>query len=339
MSDELFMRRALDLAKLGIGMVSPNPMVGCVIVCDGKIIGEGYHQKYGESHAEVNAIASVSDQNMLEKSTAYVTLEPCSHFGKTPPCADLIIEKKIRKVVVCNQDPNPLVAGKGLQKIKEAGIAVEVGLMESEGLELNKRFFTYHEKKRPYVILKWAQTADGFIARENFDSKWISNAQSRQLVHKWRAEEAAIMVGTNTAKYDNPELTVRDWVGKNPVRVVIDRKLALNSALKLFDGLVPTLVFTEKEHQSSENIEYIHTNRISASSILEALYERRIQSVLIEGGAALINVFIKENFWDEARVFTSQKTFDIGISAPTISNIPDLEEDVAGDKLQIFKNK
>jgi diaminohydroxyphosphoribosylaminopyrimidine deaminase/5-amino-6-(5-phosphoribosylamino)uracil reductase len=338
MIDELFMQRALELAILGIGNVSPNPMVGCVIVHDGKIIGEGYHQKYGGPHAEVNAIASVDDQDLLCESTAYVTLEPCAHHGKTPPCADLLIEKKLKKVVVCNVDPNPLVLGKGFAKMQEAGIAVVVGVLEKEGRELNKRFFTFHEQKRPYIILKWAQTTDGFVARENFDSKWISNSHSRQLVHKWRAEEASIMVGTNTAKYDNPSLTVRDWAGNDPIRIVLDRNLSLDVDLNLFDGTVPTLVFTEKEKQSKQNLEYNTVDELSPKLILEVLYQRKILSVLIEGGPELLKTFLKENFWDEARVFTTEMTFEKGISAPIIDVNPSIEESISGDRLQIFIN-
>ena len=201
------MQRALELARLGLGNVSPNPMVGCVIVKDGKIIGEGHHEQYGGPHAEVNAVQAVKDQSLLPQSTAYVTLEPCSHFGKTPPCADLLVRHQVKRVVICNEDPNPLVAGQGIERLRNAGIEVEIGLLREEGRVLNRRFFTAFEKKRPYVILKWAQTTDGFVARENYDSKWISNTYSRQLVHKWRAEEDAILVGTNTARYDNPSLT------------------------------------------------------------------------------------------------------------------------------------
>lgn len=338
MTDEQFMRRAFELARLGAGHSSPNPMVGCVIVHENQIIGEGYHHEYGQAHAEVNAIESVKEYSLLPKSTVYVTLEPCSYFGNTPPCADLLIKKEVKKVIICNRDPNPLVAGRGMKKLMDAGINIESGLLSEEGRELNRRFFTFHEKKRPYVLLKWAQTSDRFIARENFDSKWISNQYSRQLVHKWRAEEQAIMVGTNTAKYDNPSLNVRDWKGKNPVRIVIDRDLTLDEKLKLFDGSIETLIFTEKEKASIENVTYIKLDNISPKSILEVLYERNIVSVLIEGGATLINAFIKENFWDEARVFTSENKFFTGIIAPTINQISAKEENIEGDILQTFIN-
>jgi diaminohydroxyphosphoribosylaminopyrimidine deaminase/5-amino-6-(5-phosphoribosylamino)uracil reductase len=222
------MSRALELARLGFGKVSPNPMVGCIIVCEGKIIGEGFHQQYGGPHAEVNAIHSVKDKTLLKQSTVYVTLEPCAHYGKTPPCAKLLVEHLVKKVIISNVDPNPLVSGKGIEILRSAGIEVETGLLEQEGLELNKRFFKSIRENAPYIILKWAQTADGFIARDDFDSKWISNKISRKLVHKWRSEEDAILVGKNTAKYDNPTLNVRDWVGKDPLRIVIDHELVLD---------------------------------------------------------------------------------------------------------------
>ncbi len=233
--DELFMQRAIELAQLGIGAVSPNPRVGCLVVHDNKIIGEGWHQKFGEAHAEVNAINSVKDLSLLKESTIYVNLEPCSHEGKTPPCSDLLIKHQVKKVVIANTDTNPLVAGRGVEKLKKAGIAIMTGVLEKEGRELNRRFFTFMEKKRPYIILKWAQTSDGFIAQKNFESKWITNELSRQLVHRWRSEEDAVLVGTRTASHDNPSLTVRDWSGRNPTRIVIDRFLRLNDKLQLFD--------------------------------------------------------------------------------------------------------
>lgn len=338
MNDQRFMRRAFELALMGIGNTSPNPMVGCVIVRNEKIIGEGYHKKYGEAHAEVNAIADVKDQNLLTESTAYVSLEPCSFIGNTPACSDLLINKKIKKVVICTNDPHPKVSGNGVNKMKAAGIEVVQGILKGEGRALNRRFFQFHENKRPFVILKWAQTADGFVARENYDSKWISNQYSRQLVHKWRTEEDAIMVGTNTAKYDDPALTARDWKGRNPTRIVIDRKLSLDSGLKLFDGSVTTLVITEEEKESRPNVEFVTLDQISPSQILDKLYEREIQSVLIEGGSAILKSFIDANLWDEARVFTSDKEFGEGIAAPALNKKATSEENVAGDKLEIFTN-
>ncbi|WP_374987989.1 bifunctional diaminohydroxyphosphoribosylaminopyrimidine deaminase/5-amino-6-(5-phosphoribosylamino)uracil reductase RibD [Marinoscillum sp. MHG1-6] len=339
MTDQLFMQRALELAQLGVGSVAPNPMVGCVIVYEGKIIGEGYHELFGGPHAEVNAVNSVKDVELLSESTVYVTLEPCSHFGKTPPCADLLVEKKVKKVIICNDDPNPQVAGRGIRKLRDAGIAVEVGLLADKGLEINKRFFTFQRLHRPYVVLKWAQTRDGFVARENFDSKWISNAQSRQLVHKWRSEESSIMVGTNTAIYDNPSLTVRDWQGKNPVRVVIDRELKLRDDSNLFDGEVQTLVLTLKERESTEKVKYITLKNLEPESILEVLYNQKLLSVLIEGGSALLQSFIKVNLWDEARVFTSETKFERGIAAPVLNDEPFEEQKIGSDQLTCYQNK
>ncbi|WP_159582809.1 bifunctional diaminohydroxyphosphoribosylaminopyrimidine deaminase/5-amino-6-(5-phosphoribosylamino)uracil reductase RibD [Marinoscillum sp. 108] len=338
MSDQQWMQRALELARLGLGNVSPNPMVGCVIVKDDKIIGEGYHEQYGGPHAEVNAVQAVKDQSLLAQSTAYVTLEPCSHFGKTPPCADLLVRHQVKRVVICNEDPNPLVAGQGIERLRNAGIEVEIGLLREEGRVLNRRFFTAFEKKRPYVILKWAQTADGFVARENYDSKWISNTYSRQLVHKWRAEEDAILVGTNTARYDNPSLTTRDWKGKNPVRFFIDRTLLLNKGMHLMDGTVPTYCFTEGEGENRQNLTFIQQEQIAPEAILASISELKIQSLIMEGGSGLLNSFIERGLWDEARVFIAPHTFGKGIAAPHISGELLSAEDVLGDRLLIYKN-
>lgn len=336
MSDQHWMQRALELAQLGMGNVSPNPMVGCVIVHENQIIGEGYHMVYGGPHAEVNAVESVENKDLLAESTAYVTLEPCSHFGKTPPCADLLIKHRLNRVVICNGDPNPLVAGRGITRMKDSGIAVEEGLLEDQGLFLNRRFFTLFTKNRPYVILKWAQTADGFVARENFDSKWISNAYSRQLVHKWRSEEAAILVGKNTALYDNPALTTRDWHGKNPVRVVIDRNLELPADSDLFDGNVKTICFTGKQADSISNLQYIQLDEITPRRILEELGKLSISSLIVEGGAATLNSFIDANLWDEARVFISDQQFGKGIKSPQIQITPTETRSIQNDKLLTY---
>lgn len=314
------MLRALELAKLGAGYVAPNPLVGCVIVHNEKIIGEGWHKEYGQAHAEVNAIESVSDKTLLKDSALYVNLEPCSHFGKTPPCADLLIKHNIKKVVIANTDPNPLVNGGGLKKLKDAGIEIIVGVLEQEGRDLNKRFFTFIEKKRPYIILKWAQTVDGFIARKNFDSKWISHESSRQLVHKWRSEEAAILVGTRTAQHDDPELTVRDWSGKNPARIVFDRFLRLSEKLKVFDKKQPTLCYNVLKHIEHPNLTFIRVSENDfLHDVLHDLMQRKIQSLIIEGGGETLKLFLSAGLWDEARVFTSDKTFDGGIEAPVIN--------------------
>jgi len=333
---EIFMQRAIELAQLGIGNVSPNPMVGCVIVHADKIIGEGYHEKYGEGHAEVNAINSVKDKSLLKKATVYVTLEPCSHFGKTPPCADLLVSHQVGKVVIANLDPNPLVSGNGVRKLQEAGIDVAVDVLSESALKVNRRFFTMMNEKRPFIILKWAETNDGYIARKDFSSKWISNANSRQLVHKWRAEEDSIMVGTNTAKHDNPSLTVRDWVGSDPLRIVLDRQLVLPEELKLFADGRSTICFNLRENKKVENVEFIKLNedRILLE-MMDVLFERKIQSVIIEGGRQLIQGFIDEGLWDEARIFIGRSHFKEGIEAPDLKGQLQEEINVQGDTLLI----
>lgn len=317
--DELFMQRALDLAAIGRGNVSPNPMVGCVIVHDDKIIGEGFHQKYGGPHAEVHAINAVADQSLLREATVYVTLEPCAHWGKTPPCANLLVEKGVKRVVIAAFDTNPLVGGKGIQILNDAGIEVESGLLEKAARSQNKRFLTQIEKGRPYVILKWAQTADGFVARSDYSSKWISNVSSRQLVHKWRAEEDAIIVGKNTAQYDNPALNVREWVGKDPVRVVIDSNLQLPKSIKLFDQTIPTICLNTIKSEVDGIVTYIKLpSKFGIESVLAELHQRNIQSLIVEGGTFLLKKFIEAELWDEARVFTSPVKFGAGIAAPTL---------------------
>lgn len=336
MDREDYMRRALELAENGTGKVSPNPKVGCVIVHEGQIIGEGWHQQYGGPHAEVNAVNSVKNPALLSESTVYVTLEPCAHWGKTPPCANLLVEKKVKKVVIAAKDSNPLVGGKGIEILKKAGIAVEEGVLEKEARWQNRRFFTQIEKKRPYVILKWAQTQDRFIARTNYDSKWISNSQSRQLVHRWRAEEDAIMVGKNTAQYDNPKLDVRDWVGKNPLRIVIDSRLELSQDLNLFDGKIPTWVFNSVLEKKEENLEWIKLDDISPNSILESLQSHRIQSLIVEGGSQVLNQLIQSGLWDECRVFTSTTQFEEGIPAPILNQNPSETLFIGTDRLDIY---
>jgi diaminohydroxyphosphoribosylaminopyrimidine deaminase / 5-amino-6-(5-phosphoribosylamino)uracil reductase len=335
--DELFMQRALELAQLGIGQVSPNPRVGCVVVYDNKIIGEGWHQKFGEAHAEVNAINSVKDQSLLKESTVYVNLEPCSHFGKTPPCVDLLIKYHVKKVVIGNLDSNPLVQGQGIKKLKDAGIETLTGVLEKEGYELNRRFFTFIEKQRPYIILKWAQTADGFIAQKNFESKWISNEFSRQLVHRWRSEEDAVLVGTRTASHDNPSLTVRDWTGRNPTRIVIDRFLRLNSHLQLFDKKEKTICYNVLKHEEHKNLSLVRIDENNfLQEVVHDLFKKNIQSLIIEGGAQTLQLFIEANLWDEARVFTSSRTFGEGIKAPIIQGRLQAEQNIESDRLEIF---
>ena len=336
-TEEFFMRRALELARLGMGYVSPNPLVGCVIVHDNKIIGEGWHKKYGEAHAEVNAVQSMEDKSLLPECVVYVSLEPCSHTGKTPPCADMLITHNVKKVVIANSDPNPLVAGGGIKKLRAAGIEVVTDVLAAEGRYLNRRFFTSMQRHRPYVILKWAQTADGFIARENYDSKWISNEYSRRLVHKWRAEEDAVLVGTNTAHYDDPQLNVRDWTGRNPVRVVIDRSLKLEATCKLFDGTQETICYNLKKDEVHETLTFVRLSEpFTVEDVLQDLHRRRIQSILVEGGTQLLNSFINGNLWDEARVFLSACTFTQGIQAPDVAGNLISQESVMNDRLQIY---
>lgn len=335
------MQRALELAQLAQGDVSPNPMVGCVIVHNGKIIGEGWHQHYGEPHAEVNAINSVKDKLLLPESTVFVTLEPCSHFGKTPPCADLLIKHQVKNVVVCNQDPFPLVAGRGIEKLRQAGIEVSVGMLNEKGRELNKRFFTAVEQKRPYIILKWAETADGFIAGENFQPLKISNDLSQTLSHKWRSEEDAIMVGTHTALYDNPKLNVRMWTGRNPIRVVIDKQLRLPVMHHLLDNKQKTIIYNEKINKIEKLTTYVgvEKNTDYPTFILHDLINHSIQSVIIEGGTILLNAFIEKGFFDEIRVFKSKKRIVNGIAAPKIPNQCFLMErqNLDGDELSWYQ--
>ena len=335
-----YMQRALDLAAQGLGRVSPNPLVGCVIVYQDRIVGEGWHQQYGGPHAEVHAIDSVVDKELLPDCTLYVNLEPCSHHGKTPPCADLLIASGIKKVIIANQDPNPLVAGEGIVKMRKHGIEVSSGILEEAGHFLNRRFFTFHNQKRPYIILKWAQTADGYTARENFDSKWISNEYSRQLVHQYRASEDAIMVGRATAQHDNPALTTRQWQGKNPLRIVLDPELVLDKELKLFDGSVKTLCYNAIKNETGGQTELIQVSKINfLQNVLEDLYQRQVQSVLVEGGAKLLTSFLEQGIWDEARVFTAQVKFGSGIKAPTLSTSFQEKRMISGDQLLTYYNR
>ncbi|MFN3839084.1 MAG: bifunctional diaminohydroxyphosphoribosylaminopyrimidine deaminase/5-amino-6-(5-phosphoribosylamino)uracil reductase RibD [Cyclobacteriaceae bacterium] len=336
--DEQFMRRAQELALMGIGHVSPNPLVGCLVVHNKRILGEGWHKRFGEAHAEVNALNAVAGRSLLKESTVYVNLEPCAHFGKTPPCADLLIKHNVRRVVISNVDPNPLVDGGGIRKLREAGIEVVSGILEQEGRVLNKRFFTAMEKHRPYLILKWAQTADGFIAKENYSSKWISNEHSRKLVHKWRSEEDAVLVGTKTVFHDNPKLNVREWSGRNPTRIVIDRFLKLSTKLQVFDRLQPTLVYNVLKHEEHDNLVLVRIDEQNFLNDLVAdLNKRNIQSVLVEGGAHTLQYFIDAGLWDEARVFISGHTFGRGIRSPQFHGKLISCEPVLSDTLTIYK--
>ncbi|WP_152287589.1 bifunctional diaminohydroxyphosphoribosylaminopyrimidine deaminase/5-amino-6-(5-phosphoribosylamino)uracil reductase RibD [Flavicella marina] len=326
--EEQFMARCIELAQNGIGTARPNPSVGCVVVYENKIIGEGFTSPYGGSHAEVNAIASVRDKTLLSKSTLYVTLEPCAHFGKTPPCADLIVKHKIPNVVIGCIDTHSVVAGKGVERLIENGCHVKVGVLENECLEQHKRFFTVQNKKRPYVILKWAQTKNGFIAPDQKEVNrpvWISNVYAQQLVHKWRSEEHAILVGTNTAIADNPKLNVRSWGGVPPVRVVLDRTLRISKENSLYDLSQKTIfvvdVNTEFEASAEKQLffESIDFSGNVVEQICEVLMRHHIQSIIIEGGTQTLNAFINSGIWDEARVFVGDVSFVNGVEAPVIS--------------------
>ena len=328
---ERYMRRCLEIGKLALGTARPNPNVGCVIVHDQSIIAEGYTSPFGGAHAEVNAIDSIGDFSLLNNSTLYVSLEPCSHYGKTPPCANRIIEAGIKHVVVGCMDPNPEVSGQGIALLRNAGCQVETGVLEDECREHHRRFLTFHEARRPYIILKWAESKDGFLApaeRDKIEPVWISNTNSRQLVHKWRAEEQAILVGYNTVKQDNPSLTVRDWTGDNPKKVVIDRYGTLVKDYDVFKG-DPPLIITEKDIDFSKGI---------ASQIVTFLYHQNINSIIIEGGTKTLNAFLFENIWDEARVFSGQLELTNGIKAPLIENRPFIKQKIGTDVLKIYKN-
>ena len=322
---ETYMQRCIDLASKGRAHVAPNPMVGCVIVYDNKIIGESYHKQFGEAHAEVNAINAVSDKKILKKATLYVNLEPCSHYGKTPPCSDLIARMGIPNVYIGCQDSFSEVSGKGIERLRVAGINVHVGILEKESRELNKSFFTYHEKKRPYIILKWAQTLDGYIdiirkPKDPIGINWITHPNLKMPVHKWRAEEDAIMVGGMTALNDNPHLGTREWYGENPLRILVNKDMNLPRDLQIFDESIPTIVFTQNPKVDRPNLRCIYTdfNGDWPKQIMDNLYSKEIQTVIIEGGQMLLNSFIEIGLWDEARVLVGDKSFGNGLKAPKI---------------------
>ena len=351
--DEIYIHRCIELAKKGDGLVAPNPMVGAVLVHDDTIIGEGWHEQYGQPHAEVNCINFVKDEHkeLISSATLYVSLEPCNHFGKTPPCSDLIIKKKIRKVVIGCRDPFKEVSGKGIEKLKAAGVEVVVDVLKTECEELNKRFFTVHTKHRLYIILKWAQTGDGKIAppppeggilADDNNRLLISNEYTNQLVHKWRSEEAAILVGTNTALMDDPQLTNRHWNGKQPVRLVIDKELQLPTHLKLFNADAKTIVFNYQKHseigqpqyyQLKEGVDFIE-------QMITALQNMHIQSVLVEGGAKLLQSFIDIGLWDEARVIENEQLIIVnGLNAPALTQHQLMNEmKLKNDSIKFYKN-
>lgn len=345
MSSVHYIQRCLDLARLGAGLVAPNPMVGAVLVHEDRIIGEGWHQQYGKAHAEVNCLASVKeeDRKLITQSALYVSLEPCVHFGKTPPCTDLIIQHKIPKVVVGCRDPFKEVDGKGIEKLKAAGVEVVMSdtQTEHECKKLNKRFFTFHTQQRPYIILKWAQTANGKISSENNERLLISNEYTNRLAHQWRSEEAAILVGTNTALLDNPELTTRLWPGPSPIRLVIDMNLRLPGSLKVFSGEVKTVVFNSVKQEESRNLIYykLDKDKDIVAQLMRALYQLKIQSVLVEGGVKLLQSFIDTGIWDEVRVISNmQLTSGNGLAAPLLPVAVKAGEQILfTDKIEIYK--
>src|ERR1035437_4711778 len=360
---KLYMQRCLQLAKLAAGNVAPNPMVGAVLVYNEKIVGEGYHKKFGEAHAEVNCINNVKDEdrNFIKKSTLYVSLEPCSHFGKTPPCTDLIIKNKIPKVVIGCKDVYTEVDGKGIKKLQDAGIEVITGVLEKECVELNKRFFTFHQQQRPYIILKWAESANVKISSpptplhkwreellpqpspqvgsELYARTFISNEFTNRLVHKWRSEEAAILIGTNTALQDDPSLTTRLWHGNNPVRLVIDINLRLPSNLKLFNKETKTIIFNKQKHEEDGNLIFYKIKEEGLlTQMMKAIYELQIQSVLVEGGAILLQSFIDAGLWDEARIIRNEELIIInGINSPELKNaLLQKQENYFSDTISYF---
>lgn len=341
---EIYMHRCLQLAAEGLGYAVPNPVVGAVVVAGDRIAGEGYHARYGQAHAEVNAMRNL-DETVLKESTLYVSLEPCNHFGKTPPCVDLILAKKIPRVVIGCTDPFPAVSGKGIARLRANNVEVITGICEAECREINKRFFTFTEKKRPYIVLKFAQTADGFIGRKDpKEPARISSDFSQRMVHRWRSQEAGIMVGTNTAVLDNPQLNNRFWSGSSPVRITIDRNYKIPLTHHLMNGEQPTLIFTQTNPGTYiDNTEFIeaplyHPNHLP--QLLQILYEKNIQSVLVEGGARLLQQFIDNNLWDEARIITSPKVWNEGIKAPQINGHFTLakEEYFDYDRVTYFNN-
>lgn len=339
------MYRCVQLAQQGAGYTAPNPMVGAVLVYNRKIIGEGYHRQYGGPHAEVNCINSVKpeDQDNISQSVLYVSLEPCSHYGKTPPCTDLIIANKIPEVVIGCRDPNVDVSGKGIEKLKAAGVKVVYGIIEKECREINKRFFTFYTQHRPYIILKWAETADHKIAGEGPHRLMISNEETKRQVHKWRSEESSILIGTNTALLDNPELTTRHWPGPSPVRLVIDLDLKLPSSLKIFNDKQRTVIFNTVKHEETGNLRYYQiTEDVSiVHQVMNALYQMKFLSVLIEGGARLLQSFIDEGMWDEARIICNrQLTIGNGLPGPELADAElKAEIMIESDVVNFYQNK
>jgi diaminohydroxyphosphoribosylaminopyrimidine deaminase / 5-amino-6-(5-phosphoribosylamino)uracil reductase len=340
----IYIERCLQLAILGSGFVAPNPLVGAVLVCRDRIIGEGYHEQFGGSHAEVNCIHSVQEKDklLIPESTLYVSLEPCAHTGKTPPCADLIIREKIPRVVIGCRDTFPEVDGKGIEKLQSNGVLVLYPVLENKCLALNKRFMTFHSKRRPYIVLKWAQSANGKIAGENGKHVLISNDYSNRIVHKWRTEEAGIMIGSKTAASDNPQLTSRYWEGKNPVRIVLDRNNKLSPSLQIFDRQVSTIILNSEKDSFEPNLQYrkIKSGKATIEEILNTLYEQNVLSILVEGGAKLLNLFFDSTVWDELRVITNNDLqIANGLEAPEIKDAELLKkEEFFSDSINFYKN-
>ena len=331
-----YIQRTFYLAKKGIGKVAPNPLVGCVIVKNNKIIGEGYHKEYGDKHAEINAINNVSNKKEIEGSSVYINLEPCNHFGKTPPCSDALVKLKPKEVIISNKDPNPLTNGKSIKKLIDNNINVRSNILKEEGEELNKRFFKNQIKKLPFIILKWAQTSDGFIAKSDGSSKWISNDISRTLVHKWRSEELGILVGAKTVNNDNPKLNVRSWDGKDPIRVIIDPNNRSSNKNDILSDTLPTLIYNKKRESKVQNKQFVRLLEFNLLNILKDILSRGISSIMVEGGSFTLQSFIENNLWDEARVFVSDGKFKNGIKAPKIklSN----PQKIGSDQLYLLKN-
>jgi len=346
MNPEFFMRRALDLARLGSGRTSPNPMVGCVIEHNGRVIGEGWHRQAGDAHAEVTAFDSVVHTDLLPMSNVYVTLEPCSHFGKTPPCSNLIVSNNVNKLFVGSVDPNPLVAGSGIDAIKKAGIKVFSGLLTNECINLNRRFFAYHQIKRPFIVLKWAQSADFYLdprkSKNSAGQFQVSSPESGVLTHKWRTEEDAILIGANTVRIDNPSLNVRKWTGRNPTRIIIDKNLNLKNDLvnyEIFSNKQPTIIVNEKINSKESYTEHLKLDFNNfMPELMRELYNREIQSILVEGGTFTLKQFIDNNLWDEAKIYTSNERFNGGLAAPRVEYSTIEKHKIGKDSLTILKS-
>lgn len=340
MNHEFYMQRCLDLAKIGTAAASPNPSVGALLVHEHKIIGEGYTSAYGGAHAEVNCLNNVLEEHkhLISKSSLYVSLEPCSHYGKTPPCSNLIIEKEIHKVIIACTDPNPLVAGKGIKKLKAAGIEVVENILEKQALESNKRFFTFHTKKRPYIILKWAQTPNGFFAPNNNEQFWITNKNTKALVHAWRSQEMGILVGGKTVLADNPRLNTRLVEGKSPIRIVINTKADFPKKLNILDQSIPTIIFNFYKNKEEKNLHYIQIQQEEniIPQVLKLLFDLQISSIIVEGGASTLKQFIDLNLWDEARILEGEKELHKGIKAPKLNGG---KQETSNEAFQILKDK